>query len=160
MAAKSVSAKSTPEAQLRALIENFDTKNQSLIRSVRSAMRKRLPTANEFAYDYGTHVVIAYSPTEKTPDAIFATAARPDGVTLYFTHGLKLPDPKKLLMGKGKQTRFIPLESAARLKHPDVEALMVAAIGVANVPLAAKGSGTLFIRPTAASKRPRPKGKK
>ena len=65
MAVKSVGAKVTPEAQLRSLIEKFDPEDQRLIRSVRSAVRKRLPTANELVYDYGFSLVIAYSPTEQ-----------------------------------------------------------------------------------------------
>lgn len=67
MVVRSVSAKGTPEAQLRSLIEKFDPKDQRLIRSVRSALRKRLPTANELVYDYPNSVVIAYSPTHPPP---------------------------------------------------------------------------------------------
>jgi hypothetical protein len=52
MAVSSVDAKGTPEAQLRSLIEKFDPKDQKLIRSVRSAVRKRLPSANELWYDW------------------------------------------------------------------------------------------------------------
>lgn len=59
MAVSSVDAKDTPEAQLRSLIERFDPKDQKLIRSVRSAVRKRLPTANELLYDYKGFLVTA-----------------------------------------------------------------------------------------------------
>ena len=52
MAGSSVDAKDAPEAQLRSLIEKFDPEDQRFIRSVRSAVRKRLPTANELVYDY------------------------------------------------------------------------------------------------------------
>jgi len=157
MAVKSVSAKVTPEAQLRSLIEKFDPKDQRLIRSVRSAVRKRFPTANELVYDYGTSLVIGYSPTEAGIESIVSTAARADGVSLYLMHGPQLPDPKKLLMGSAKQVRFIPVESASRLKHPDVEALIAAAIDKAKVPMPSKGSGRLVIKTSAAKKRSRPK---
>jgi hypothetical protein len=128
MAVSSVDAKRTPGAQLRSLIDKFDAKDQKLIRSVRSAVRKRLPSANELVYDYNTFFVISYSSTERPPDAIVATAARPDGVRLYLMQGPRLPDPQKLLMGSGKQTRFIRVEAARQLAHPDVEALIAAAI--------------------------------
>ncbi len=157
MAVKSVGVKVTPEAQLRSLIEKFDPRDQRLIRSVRSAVRKRLPTANELVYDYGTSLVIGYSPTEAGVESVVSTAARADGVRLYLMHGPQLPDPKKLLMGTGKQVRFIPVETASRLKHPDVEALIAAAIDQASVPLPSKGRGTLVIKSTAATKRPRRK---
>ena len=153
MAVKSVGAKITPESRLRSLIEKFDPKDQNLIRSVRSAVRKRLPTANELVYDYGTSLVIGYSPTEHGVESIVSTAARNDGVRLYFMHGPRLPDPKKLLMGSGKQARFIPVTAAKELTHPDVEALIVAAIDRASVPLPSTAHGRLVIKPTAASKR-------
>ena len=157
MAVSSVSAKGTPEAQLRSLIEKFDPEDQRLIRSVRSAVRKRLPAANELVYDYGTSLVIGYSPTDRGVESIVSTAARTDGVRLYFMHGPQLPDPKKLLMGSGKQTRFIRVEAAKQLAHPDVEVLIAATIDRASVPLPSKGRGTLVIKSTAAMKRPRRK---
>lgn len=157
MAVSSVDAKGTPEAQLRSLIAKFAPKDQKLIRSVRSAVRKRLPSANELVYDYTTFFVIAYSATERPTDAVVATAARPDGVRLYLMQGPRLPDPKKLLVGSGKQTRFVRLETARRLAHPDVEALIAAAIDRAGVPLPSKGRGRLVIRTFGAKKRPRRK---
>ena len=160
MAVSSVDTKSTPEAQLRSLIERFDPKDQKLIRSIRSAVRKRLPTASELVYDYKTFFVIAYSPTEQPPDAIVATSARTDGVRLYLMQGPRLPDPKKLLMGSGKQVRFVRLETARRLAHPDVEALVAASIDHARVPLPSKGRGTLVIRTFGAKKGPRRKAAK
>ena len=153
MAAKSASAKVTPESQLRALIAKFDARNQQLIRSVRAALRKRLPTVNELAYDYGSSLVISYTPTEHGMEGIVSTAARADGVSLYFNQAKKLPDPKKLLKGKAGQVRFIRVESASQLKHPDVEALIAAAVEHSTAPVATKGKGSLIIRPTAASKR-------
>jgi Domain of unknown function (DU1801) len=157
MAIKSEGAKDTPEAQLRSLIEKFDPKGQRLIRAVRSAVRKRFPTANELVYDYGTSIVIGYSPSEHGIESIVSTAARVDGVSLYFMNGPKLPDPKKLLRGSAKQVRFIPVEAASRLKHPDVEALIAATIDLASVPLPSKGSGKLIIKTSAAKKKARRK---
>ena len=144
----------TSESQLKFLIEKFDPRNQRLIRSVRTAMRKRLPTANELVYDYGFSLVIAYSPTENGIEGIVSISARAEGLSLYFMNGPKLPDPKKLLIGSAKQVRFIPVESASRLKHPDVEALIAAAIDKAPVPLPSKGSGKLVIKTFGAKKKP------
>ena len=101
------SRKPTPEAQLRSFNDRFDPKHQKFIRSIRAAVRKRFPTANELAYDYSSFIVIAYSPTDRGIDAIVSFAARADRVDLYFNHGPQLPDPKKLLLGSGKQTRFV-----------------------------------------------------
>lgn len=147
------STKRTPEAELRSYIDRLDPQRQKLLRSVRSALRRQFPSANELAYDYSSHVVIAYSPTDRGIDAIVSIATRDDGVQLYFNHGPQLPDPKGMLLGKGKQTRFVPVESARQLAHPDLQALLAAAIDLADMPLPAEGKGKLLIRPTAASKR-------
>jgi hypothetical protein len=161
MAVSSAGAKDTPEARLRSLIGKCDAKHQKLIRSVRSALRKRLPTANELVYDYPNSLVIGYSPTEHGIEAIVSTAARATGVDLYFNQGPRLPDPKKLLLGSGRQTRFIRVETARQLADPDVEALIVAAIDLNGIPLPSTGGGKLIIRTDAAKKkRPRRKAAK
>ncbi len=146
----------TPEAQLQSFNDRFDPKHQKFIRSIRDALRKRFPTANELAYDYSSFFVIGYSPTEHGIDGIVTIAARADRVDLYFSHGPQLPDPKKLLMGSGKQTRFIRLESARQLAHPDVKAFIAAAIELARVPFSSKGKGSLIIKTNkrAAAKKP------
>ena len=149
--------KRTPEAELRSFLDRFDPKARKLVRSVRAAVRKRFPTANELAYDYSSHVVIAYSPTERGIDSIVSIAARPDGVRLYFNQGPRLSDPKRLLQGSGKQARFIQVEAASRLAQPDVEALIGAAVDLAGVPWPAKGGGRVIIRGAAANQRPRRK---
>ena len=158
MTVKPDSTKRTPEAQLQSFNDRFDPKHQKFIRSVRAAVRKRFPTANELAYDYSDFFVISYSPTDRGIDAIVSIAARANGVELYFNHGPQLPDPKKLLLGSGKQTRFVRVETARQLAHPDVEALIAAAIDHASVPLPSKGKGSLIIKTNktvAAQKRPR-----
>ena len=155
MAVSSDGANDTPEAVLRALIEKLDPKDQTLIRSVRSAVRKRLPTANELVWDNYNFFVIGYSPTERPSDSIVSIAARANGVGLCFIQGAALPDPKKVLLGSGSQTRFIRLESAAVLARPEVEALMAAAIARAKTPFPGTGRGKLLIRSVSAKQRPR-----
>ena len=145
------------ESQLRAFIEKFDLKDQRLIRAVRSAVRKRFPTANELVWDNYNFFVIGYSPTERPTDSIVSIAARANGVGLCFIQGASLPDPNKLLLGSGKQTRFIRVESASLLAHPDVEALLAAAIDQAKPALPATGRGRLIIRSVAQKQRPRRK---
>jgi len=143
------------ERQLRAFIAKFDPKDQRLIRAARRAVRKRFPTANELVWDNYNFFVIGYSPTERPSDAIVSIAARANGVGLCFIRGAGLPDPEKLLLGSGNQTRFIRLESAAVLARPAVRALVAAAIARAKTPLPATGRGRLIIRSVSAKQRPR-----
>ena len=150
--ARNENSEPTPEAQLLACIERLDTENQKLALSIRAAVRKRLPTANELAYDYKSFLVISYSPNERGIDAPLAIAARPTGVSLYFNQGPLLPDPTSILQGSGKQTRFIPVEAASQLARPDVAALIAAALAQATIPLPAEGKGRLIIKSAAAKK--------
>src|SRR6478735_6411075 len=92
-------AAATAESQLRAFIEKFGADDQRLIRAVRSAVRRRLPTANELVWDNYNFFVIGYSPTERPTDSILSIAAGANGVGLSFYWGSKLPDPHKVLLG-------------------------------------------------------------
>lgn len=160
MPVKPDSGKLTPEAQLRAYIDKLDPKNQKLFRAVRTAMRKRFPTANELAYDYNNALVIGYAPADKGIDAVVAIRASATGVSLYFSQGPQLPDPKRLLRGSGKQVRFIQVEAASQLADPDVEALIAAAIAQARIPFPSEGKGRLIIKSDSAEKPPRRKPSK
>jgi hypothetical protein len=146
----------SPESELRSFLARFDPKDQKLFRSVRAAVRKRFPTVNELAYDYPDSVVIGYSASLRGIEAIVAISIRADGVILYLSNGPQLPDPKKLLQGSGKMVRFIPIDAVGRLVHPDVEALIAAAVDRAPVPAPATGKGKLIIQ-SSASKRTRKK---
>jgi len=79
------------ERQLAAFIRKFSPIDQRLIRAVRTALRKRFPTANELVYDNYNFFVIGYSPTERPSDAIVSMAARANGVGLCFLHGAMCP---------------------------------------------------------------------
>jgi hypothetical protein len=147
-------AKTTPEAQVKGFIAKFDPQNQSLIRAVRRALRKRLPTATELVYDNYNFFVIGYSPSERPSESVLSVAAGANGVGLCFIQGARLSDPKKLLQGSGNQTRFIRLESAAVLDRPEVKTLISAALALAR-PMPAKGRGQLVIRSVSAKQRPR-----
>jgi hypothetical protein len=145
------------EEQLKGFIDKFERRHQTIIRGVRKVLRQRLPTAFELVYDNYNFFVIGYSPTERPSDAIVSLAAGANGVGLCFIRGASLPDPKNILLGSGKQTRFIRLESAKVLARPEVEALMAAAVAQAKTPLPEKGRGSLIIRSVSAKQRPRRK---
>ncbi len=143
------------EKQLASFIEKFDPDDRQRIRSVRAAMRKRFPTANELVWDNYNFFVIGYSPTERPSDSVLSIAARANGIGLCFMHGAELPDPEKVLLGSGKQTRFIRLGSASVLERPEVEMLLSAAVARAKVPFAATDGGKLVIRSVSKKQRPR-----
>ncbi len=145
------------ERQLKHFVDKFEPRHQKLIRAVRKALRARFPTAFELAYDNYNFFVIGYSPTERPSDAIVSIAAAANGIGLCFIRGASLSDPKKILLGSGKQTRFIRLESADVLARPEIEALLAAAIAQSKTPFPTKGRGTLIIRSVSVKQRARRK---
>ena len=152
---KATGNRTSAAGQLAGFITKFSPPHQALIRSVRRALRRRLPTANELVYDNYNFFVIGYCATERPSDCVVSVAAGAGGVGLSFYYGSSLPDPHKLLLGSGSQNRFIRLESAGTLSDPRIEALIAAAVAQAKTPLAASGKGKLIIRAISARQRPR-----
>jgi hypothetical protein len=145
----------TPEKQLASFIAKFEPKHRTLIRAVRRAMRKRVPSANELVWDNYNFLVIGYCPTERPYDSAFSIAAAANGVGLSFLNGASLPDPDELLEGSGSRNRFIRLDSAGDLDRPAVKALVSAAVSRNRVPYARRGRGALIIRSISKKLRPR-----
>lgn len=145
------------EQPLDSFIAKFAPKHQSLIRSARKILRRRFPTAHELVYDNYNFFVIGYGPTERPSDWVFSLAAGSNGVALCFMHGASFPDPKKILVGTGKQTRFLRLESTSVLERVEVKELLGIAIAKGRVPLPTTGRGKLIIRSISAKQRPRQK---
>ena len=144
------------EEQLQSFIDKFDPENQALIRSVRKALRKRFPGANELVYDNYNFFVIGFSPTERPTDAIASLACNANGAGLAFP---LLRDQTagsaQIAAGIRKQQPVIHLESAATLARPEVAELINAAIAICK-PLPG-GRGRVIIRAVSAKQRPRRK---
>lgn len=143
------------EDQLQGFIDKFEAGNAALIRSVRRQLRKMLPGANELVYDNYNFFVIGYSSTVHPSDSIVSIAAAANGVGLSFYHGATLPDPHKVLLGGGKQNRFVRIESTATLSRPEITELIGAAVAQSKAPLRADSKGKLIIRSIAEKQRAR-----
>ncbi len=145
--AKTSKSSATPgEQQLATLVAKLESDKQKLVLSLRKAVLKRLPTLNELVYDYPWALVLSYSPIDSGADAIVAISAEADGVRFVFGRGASLHDPQKILMGKAGQIRFIRPESAVDLQRTEVEALIVAAIKAAKIPVPKSGKGMMIIK--------------
>jgi hypothetical protein len=89
--------KANPEALVRGFIDQFDPDHRKLIRSVRSALRKRFSTSYEMAYD-NYNFVLGYSPTERPPTLLsMAAGARSE---LCFIHGATFPIRRRFSWGR------------------------------------------------------------
>ena len=147
----------SPAKQLSGFIAKFEPATAKLIRQCRAEIRKLLPTAVEIVYDNYNFFVIGYSSTEQSSDCIVSLAAAANGVGLAFYYGASLPDPQHLLLGSGKQNRFIRLPTVETLRSAGVLALIDAAIAQAEPPLRSQGSGYTIIKSVSAKQRPRRK---
>lgn len=146
---------SSAEGQLKQFIGKFDPRHQRLIRAVRKALSEKFPTANQIVYDNYNFFVIGFGPTERPSDCFISIAAAANGVGLCFLHGARLPDPGKVLIGSGKQTRFVRLESPEVLDRPEIDALLDLAASQAKDPLPKDGRRKLIIRSISKKQRPR-----
>jgi hypothetical protein len=143
------------EKQVASFISKFDPPIARLLRACRAALRKRLPTAIEQVYDNYNFLAIGYCTTERTSDCLVSLAASAKGVALSFYHGADLADPQGVLVGSGRQNRFIRLESAASLGKPAVAALIDAAVACAATPLSTSGRGYTMVKSVSVKQRPR-----
>lgn len=149
----------TVEHQLAKFIAKFDPANARLIRALRAELRQLLPTAIELVYDNYNFFVIGYSATERPSNCIVSLAAAANGVGLSFYYGATLPDPQHLLLGNGKQNRFLRLPDVNTLRLPVVRALIRKAMAEAKTPLPAGDGGYTVIKSVSAKQRPRRKSK-
>jgi len=148
-------ATGSASSQVASFIAKFDPANARLIRACRSAMRRRLPTANELVYDNYNFLAIGYSASERTSDCIVSLAAGANGVSLSFYYGATLPDPDGILLGSGNQNRFVRLPNAATLDEPATERLIRAALAQAKTPMPDSGRGRTIVKSISAKQRPR-----
>lgn len=145
----------SPARLVAAFIAKFDPAIARLTRLARSALRKRLPTAVEQVYDNYNFLAIGFCTTERTSDCIVSLAVSAKGVALSFYNGASLPDPDNILLGAGKQNRFVRLESVKTLAQPSVESLVRAAIAQAKTPLSKTSRGHTIVKSVSAKQRPR-----
>jgi len=154
MTTRTASNAASATAQLRGFIDKFAPEHRALIRAVRAALRRRLPGAFELVYDNYNFFVIGFGPTDRPSDAVLSIAAGANGVGLCFIQGARLPDPEGVLLGSGKQTRFVRVASAATLRQPAVRQLVDLAVAEGK-PFPSRGRGALIIRSVSTKQRPR-----
>jgi hypothetical protein len=144
-----------PTQKIGGFIGKFDPAVARVIRSARTAVRKRFPTAVEIVYDNYNVLVFGFSASERPSDCIVSLAAAANGAGLSFYYGATLPDPDGILQGSGKQNRFVRLPNAKVLSEPAVAALIDAAAKQAKTPLPKSRRGYTIIKSVSAKQRPR-----
>lgn len=146
----------TAEARLESYFAKYEPAKAKLGKALRAKMRARLPGLHEVVYVYENQnaLVIAYSPTENGYEGVSSIALYPSEAKLFFSQGAKLSaaDPKKLLKGSSG-VRHIVMNAVADFDRPEIEALFVAALGLAKVSLDPRAKGSVVIRAESQKKR-------
>ncbi len=91
-------------------------KNALLLREI---ILENLPDILE-QIDHSANM-IAYCYSQKYADLICVLIPSKKGLKLGFNRGTSLPDPDKLLEGKGKISRYLQIKSAEQLSSPAIQ---------------------------------------
>ncbi len=143
------------EARLAAFLAEYDAPVRTTAAAALKRIRQRLPGAVELVYDNYNALAVAFSPSDRRADIVLSVTLYPRWVSLFFTRGVELPDPKRLLKGSGKAIRHVVLEDAAAVKRADVGALIDHAIRLAPAPFTGSAPRRVEIKMALAKKRPR-----
>jgi len=144
-----------PERQLASFLAKFTPEVAELAEAILNQMRRRYPTALELVYDNYNALAIGFSPTERASDGIFSIALYPKWVSLFFLQGARLPDPTRILKGRGNVVRYIVLHNPSLLDDPAVTTLMSEAAARARVPFDPNGTHRLIIKSVSDRRRSR-----
>lgn len=143
------------EERLETFLARYDPTIAELAIRLREKLRSILPPALELVYDNYNALVIGFSPSESSSDAVVSIALYPRWIRLFFLQGADLPDPDGLLEGSGKQVRNLRLDSVERLDDPAVRALIGEAVARGPQPFRDVSARRLIIKSVSAKRRPR-----
>ena len=141
--------------ELDGFLAKFSPDVQKVARAALTKMRKRLRGATLLVYDNYNALAIAFSPTAQRSDIILSIALYPRWVSLFFMRGATLPDPQKVLKGKGSTVRHVVLENASDLDKPPIAALIDAAAERADPPIDPARRGEVIVKMALNTTRPR-----
>ncbi len=111
-------------AEVRALLDTLTPEVRALALEVRRLERAVLPRVQEIP-DTSARV-IGYGYGSGYRDIVATIILSRSGVKLGLVHGAELPDPRRLLEGKGKVHRYIAFTSAHGVGRPGVKSLLKA----------------------------------
>jgi hypothetical protein len=143
-----------PSAALREFLAAYDPAVARLYLEARKVVLEAASDANELIYDAYNAVTTAYSFTERLAEAFCHVAAYRAYVNLGFNRGARLPDPERILVGKGARIRHVRISSPADLENPAVRTLLRAAVAQGrDASHGATGQAKAIVKAVYAKKR-------
>src|SRR5689334_6948274 len=94
-------------AELKKFLAFYPEKVAELFTWLREFVWDRFPKTNELIYDNYNALAVGWSITDRLSHTICSIAAFSEFVHFGFYWGADISDPKKILLGKGKQYRYI-----------------------------------------------------
>lgn len=83
------------------------------------------PDTNELIYDNYNALAFGWSLSDKLGDTFCSVAVMSKYVHFGFFWGAKIPDPEKILLGKGNQYRYIIVKSKSDFPKASIRKLML-----------------------------------
>jgi hypothetical protein len=146
-----------PEAQSRIdrFIDRYSPAIAANFRAARAHLRKLFPRGYELAFDNYNAFGCGFSSTARASGVIISVVAYPRWVTLFFFHGVRLPDPERILQGSGARIRSVRLEPITVLKSAAVADLLDSALAAVAADLATAPRLSTIVKTQSARRRPR-----
>lgn len=107
------------------MIDVYPREIATLARAVVATLRARLPGAVLLVYDGYNALAVGFGGTERAADTALSVAVYTSRVNLMFFHGATLPDPRHLLLGRGRRARHLTVADVRVLDQEDVRTLIV-----------------------------------
>lgn len=107
-------------------LKPFDKNIQEIVLSLREFVWDLYPQANELIYDNYNALALGWSPTEKVSHIFCGIALYRTNKNIHFNFywGSEISDPKKILIGEGKQYRYILVKNKESFPKAYIKKLM------------------------------------
>jgi hypothetical protein len=109
-----------PPRDLLKFLKPYPPEVRDLALQLRALVLEEMAPCYENIYDAYSAVAIGYGTSERLNDGIFHIAVYSKHVNLGFNDGATLPDPKRILQGKGNRIRHIAIKTADDLTKPEL----------------------------------------
>jgi hypothetical protein len=106
------------EKQVHKFADKYSPEICRFVKLARLEIKKIIPNAIELVYDNYNALAFAFGPSERASEAILSIATYPKWVSIFFSRGTKLSDPKELLKGSGNKMRHFVLDERKIAKNP------------------------------------------
>ncbi|MBV8816951.1 MAG: DUF1801 domain-containing protein [Acidobacteriaceae bacterium] len=146
-----------PGPELLEFLTAYDAHVVDLALRLREVVLEAAPEATEMVYDMYEALAMTYTMSGRLKEAFCHMALYREHVNLGFNYGARLPDPRRLLQGTGKQIRHLRVSTSADLEDPNLHSFLGEAIRFSDSlggPMKANRPKTIVKECVGAKRRP------